>query len=630
MVPRYDVEGEERMIVRVQRNICWSKSVVSMAVLASLAVAARADITYQVEAHPDTGVLHVTMTLPHTDKGSKLQIPNWGPGGYRLNDNFTHVQNLVATDGNSHALKIDTVMETIDRKYNDGGNGDKVAHNRLCTWVVEPTKETIVQYDVPSRLADGSMHWGGPATYLYEVNRRLEHCVLDIKVPSGWPVYTGLNEVSPGSHQYTANTYDVLADNPVSTGDLTVDSYVSRGKTHWIVMRGAARANVDRAKLLKACKFVSDMETDFFGDSAPYDHYVWHFAVNGNADGAGGLEHLASTEITLAEGVGPRAVDVLAHEFFHLWNVKRIRSKPLGPFDYTKLPETGAIWWLEGVTDYYAYTLLHRYGWNDDASYFATLASNLQIVRNNKAHTLVGPNEASMRVAEDSNGRGNSNGYHISYYNLGWLAGACLDIELRAQTGNKHTLDDVEHALWQLCRNDKPGFEEDEIEKQYVRFGGPSMGPIYDRIVMKADGMQMEETLAKVGLHLVTKAQPYVDLGFTFGGGFGGAATGLRVRNATGPAEGKLEQGDSIIAVNGKDLPTNPRDMMAAMTAAERDATAGTPFKLTIERDGARQDVEITPVTSSRNVFTVERMPDATPDQKKLGDEWLATKKFKP
>ena len=102
-----------------------------MAVLASLVGAARADITYQVEAHPDTGVLHVTMTLPHTDKGSRLQIPNWGPGGYRLNDNFTHVQNLVATDGTSHALKIDTVMETIDRKYNDGVNVCTPA--RSCT-----------------------------------------------------------------------------------------------------------------------------------------------------------------------------------------------------------------------------------------------------------------------------------------------------------------------------------------------------------------------------------------------------------------------------------------------------------------------------------------------------------------
>jgi predicted metalloprotease with PDZ domain len=370
------------------------------------------------------------------------------------------------------------------------------------------------------------------------------------------------------------------------------------------------------------------METDFFGDEAPYDHYVWHFAVNDNEDGAGGLEHLASTEITLARGVGPRAVDVLAHEFFHLWNVKRIRSKVLGPFDYTKLPQTGAIWWLEGVTDYYAYTLLHRYGWTNDASYFDTIASNLTIVRRNSAYKEIGPNESSMRVDEDSSGRGNSNGYHISYYNLGWLAGMCLDIEMRSQTHGVHTLDDVEHALWSLCRDDKPGFEEDEIRNQFVKFGGRPMGLAYDRIVMWPAGMRFEETLAKAGLQLVTKPESFVELGFTYGGGFG--ANGLRVQSVTHSGI-QLEVGDTITGINGSDFGDETgRAAMISATASLRSAVAGKPIKLTISRKGTTKTVEITPAASSRKSYAVQRMENPTPEQKQLGDAWLAKIAFKP
>ena len=590
-----------------------------------------ADVKYTVDVHPDTKVLHVTMHLSGVSHGSKFQIPNWGPGGYVLRDTFKNVKNLTATDGKGHPLTIDVKIDVLHKKYQDG-LASKVVDNSVCTWIVAPAKETNIAYDIPlgaREFADGAINWSGPSTYLYETSHRLEKCVLTINVPSGWPVYLGLNETKPGSNVYTAKTYDVLADNPVSTGDLTVDKYESRGKPHWIVMRGAAKSKVDREKLMAACKFVSDIETDFFGDSAPYDKYVWHFAVNDSADGAGGLEHLSSTQISLASGVGPRAKSVLAHEFFHLWNVKRIRSKPLGPFDYTKLPQTGAIWWLEGVTDYYAYTLPYRYGGIDDKSYFAAIASNLQAVRNNPSYKLVGPNESSLRVDESNGGRGNSNGYLISYYNLGWLAGMVLDIEMRAHTGGKHTLDDVEHALWELCRNDKPGFEEDEIRKQLVRFGGEDMGAVYDRVVMKADGMAIEDTLAKAGLAVAVKPDPYVDLGFSFGG-FPGAGT-LSVTAVRSSAEGKLQVGDQILSVNGNPLENGGRGGLAAdMTRQTKDASAGTTIKLSIKRGDETLDVQVTPVSATRDIYGVERAANPTPAQKKLGDAWLATKKFKP
>ncbi|MDR3689054.1 MAG: hypothetical protein P4L46_06715 [Fimbriimonas sp.] len=591
---------------------------------------ARADVKYTVDVRPDTKVLHVMIRLEGTNHGSRFQIPNWGPGGYVLRDSFKNVKNLIAKDAHGHALAIETKMETLHKKYQEGQSA-KIADNDVCTWIVAPAKETILEYDIPlgaRELSDGSVHWSGPSTYLYEINHRRDKCLLAIDVPANWPVCVGLTETKPGSNAYVAKTYDVLADNPVSTGNLLVDHYECRGKMHWIVLRGAAKAKVDRNKLIQACRFVSECETDFFGDSAPYDKYVWHFAVNDTPDGAGGLEHLSSTEISLAAGVGPRAKSVLAHEFFHLWNVKRIRSRVLGPFDYTKLPETGALWWLEGVTDYYAYTLPHRYDGIDDKAYFAAIAANLQAVRNNPDYKMVGPFESSMRVDESNHGRGNSNGYLISYYNLGWLAGMVLDIELRSHTNGKHSLDDVEHALWDLCKNDKPGFDEGEIRKQLVRFGGLDMGNVYDRVVMKADGMAIEDTLSKVGLELTTTPGPYVDLGFNFGG-FPGSSV-LNVVAVRSSVEGKLQVGDQIVAVDGEALVNADRGLAAEMARRTRGIAAGKALKLTIKRAGESIDVDVTPVSATRDIFSVDWAKNPTPSEKRLGAEWLASKKYRP
>ena len=321
-----------------------------------------------------------------------------------------------------------------------------------------------------------------------------------------------MNPVGGNQALYKVATYDVLADNPVTWGDYTLDTYKSYGKTHYIAYRGIPKKDVDRAYVMKACKFISDMEGDFFGGGVPYDRYVWHFSVNDAPDGAGGLEHLSSTQISLASGVGPGAVSVLSHEFFHLWNVKRIRSKILGPFDYTTQPQTGALWWLEGVTDYYAHTLLGRYGWygknerspDPISKLYADAVQNLTAVRARQARLDVSPYESSYRVRDAANGRGNSQGYQVSYYDTGWLCGLVLDIEMLDQTSGKHSLDDVELALWEQCKDDNPGFEERDIRRHLVAFGGYSLGTFYDDVIMKPGELPVEKQLAKIGKELLT------------------------------------------------------------------------------------------------------------------------------
>lgn len=444
-----------------------------------------AEVKYTVLPLPEQNRLKVQVDFESKAGALEVQMPNWAPGAYILSMPGRNVQDFVWKVGASEVTS------------------EKVGEN---TWKANLAQAGTsgITYTVPCQLSSGAMHFSGPPTYVYVVGRKEESCRLTLNVPEGWKIAVGLD----GSGKvYTAPDYDVLADNPVTLGDFVELSYSSLGKPHTIAMRGAPREQIDKDKIVKVCKHISEAQADFFG-GLPYSKYVWHFNVTPGQDGGGGLEHLSSTQITLAQGIGPRSVRVLSHEFFHLWNVKRIRSKVLGPFDYTALPKTGALYFLEGTTDYYASLLLTRYGWFDDKVFYGDLISNTSAVRGNAARLEVSPYESSMRVGEASNGRGNSNGWRISYYNLGWLVGLVLDIELRARTNGRRSLDDVTRALWDLCKNDKPGFEEDEIRKQCIRFGGQAMGEFFDRVVMRPGELPLEEQLAKVGLKLLENKEP--------------------------------------------------------------------------------------------------------------------------
>ncbi len=561
--------------------------------------AAAAQIDYKITPDTDKKVLKVEMDFRSKSDSTQIQIPNWAPGAYVLGEQYKNVADLAATTG---------------------GKPIQVAADKNTWTLSAPSGSLIhVSYSVPLQFADQTAHWSGPATYLYVVDRKNEPCTLKLALPEGWKVATGLDESKGGT--FVAPTYDVLADCPVTAGDFILDSYTVKGKPHIIAMRNPPKSKVDRAYLIKACKFVSEAEADFFG-GVPYNHYVWHFSVNDAADGAGGLEHLNSTQISLASGVGPRAVSVLAHEFFHLWNVKRTRSKVLGPFDYTVLPKTGALWWLEGVTDYYANLLLTRYGWWQPDSLYGYFVRELRNVRQNPARLEISPYQASYRVGEANNGRGNSNGYLISYYDLGSLCGLCLDIEIRFQSGGKNSLDDVTRALFAMCKDNQPGFEEDEIRKQCVKFGGPELGPFFDKVVMNPGELPIEAQLEKVGLKLEDAQEDFVDLGFTLQANTQEKAGGvLQVHGETAKV---LNNGDFVTKIGEVSLELDSRQALAAaIQKAIAAAKPGQAIEMTVRRDGKPMQITITPIAAKRPIQKVVDIANASPAQLKLRQEWL-------
>ncbi len=571
--------------------------------LASLALGARADVAYTVKPDPATGRLKVTMTIPVRSSTTKLQMPRWAPGSYRLVDNFARVQDFEARDA--------AAMPATFSKPDDH------------TWAVETAggKTVTVSYTMPSGAPGTVFHYSGPSTYKYVVGRMQEKCNLALDMSEGWISACGLDEAKGKPNAYVAPDYDVLADNPVTLGVFTLDTHMVAGKRHQIAYRGQMAGEIGREYVRKVCEAIEKAQCDFFGD-APYNKYVWHFTINPGADGGGGLEHLSSTQISMAVGVGPGVVRVCWHEFFHLWNVKRIRSKPLGPFDYQNLPKTGALWWLEGVTDYYASLLETRYGWSGEDALYRSIASNVGGVRANAGRLEISPYDSSFRVGEAANGRGNSNGLRVSYYNTGWVLGMLLDIEVREKSGGKRSLDDVMRALYAMTKDGKPGFEEDEIRKQLVRFGGPSLGEYYDKIVMQPGELPVEEQLAKAGLKIGMKSIEGVDPGFDWN--VASSKEGVRVTRKRGEGQTPLEVGDVLVEFGGTSLlGENITTIRHAMAAALRRARAGVPIDIKYIRGEAAATATVVPTATKRDALSVEVIDPADAAKKAFRDAWV-------
>jgi hypothetical protein len=192
-----------------------------------------------------------------------------------------------------------------------------------------------------------------------------------------------------------------------------------------------------------------------------------------------------------------------AHEFFHLWNVKRLRPVGLGPFDYIHPPRIRHLWFCEGVTDYYAGLTLRRAGLVSEATYLEELAATIRQLQSSPAARRISAEEASWRVWEE---KGSSGYGGLSYYLKGYLIGLCLDLKLRGLTNNRCSLDDVMRDLLARYGLPKPGFLEDGIRDALLRAAGPEMGPFYDKLCRTTQEMPFEECLGYAGLRLIRVA----------------------------------------------------------------------------------------------------------------------------
>ncbi len=582
-------------------------------ILCAAVASAQNVIAYHVDPQPADKTFKIRLDIPRVRELTvRVQIPVWSPGAYMTGNYATNIADLSAEDAKHQKLRV--------------------THPDQNTWEVAANgaKFVSVHYTVKGadlEEASGAprrAHISGPRTYLYVVGRKAEPAVLTLTTPSGakvWNFATSLDPVGPekGSvRSYSAPTYDVLADAPVEMGDFAEEKFVAGGKPHSAVLYGQYE-KVDRQKLVDYCKRVAETETAFFGD-APYHRYIFEFRTTSTGTGgAGGLEHLGSTEIGTVGLVDDRVRSVIAHEYFHLWNVKRIRPYVLGPFDYVDPPRTRNLWWSEGVTSYYGDLLSRRGGLNTEVEYLKHLGDTIGQLQDNPARLKVTADESSLHVFDANNSQGYGG---LSYYTKGELVGLCLDLKIRQVTGNQRCLDDVMRALYaQVRRGDGPGFGEDDIKNTVNRISRHDLSDYYDMVARSTEELPFAECLNYVGLTLVKSETPTIvpDSGMTVRPDreFQSLVVSEVIPDGAA-AQAGLKVGDRIASVNGQ---TDMRGIGQTL----RGGPPGKKSTLTVMRGGEKIDMQFTMGSRNRYPYLITVNPSATKEQVQMRQQWLGT-----
>jgi predicted metalloprotease with PDZ domain len=424
-----------------------------------------------IPVRPEAHLYRVTCTVEDPDpSGQRFALPAWVPGSYMIRDFARHVVSIrAASRGRAVAI------EKLDKHT---WRADTVAGPLAVSCEVYAWDLSVRGAHLDTRHA----FFDGACVFPRVLGQEAAPCELEIVRPTGaryrnWRVATAMPRKSAkpyGFGAYAASDYDELIDHPVEMGEFTLASFRARGVPHDIVITG--RHAADTRRLQRDLKRLCEHHMRFFGGPAPMKRYV--FLVTAVGEGYGGLEHRASTAVLCSREDLPREgelevseryrtfLGLVSHEYFHTWNVKRIKPAAFVPYDLDRENYTTLLWAFEGITSYYDDLALVRCGLIGKKDYLELLARSIT------TH-LRTPGRARQSLAESSfdawikyyRQDENSPNAIVSYYVKGSLVALCLDLLVRDKTRGRKSLDDLMRALWQRHGLTGAGVEEDGIER---------------------------------------------------------------------------------------------------------------------------------------------------------------------
>lgn len=454
-----------------------------------------AAVAYKIRIKDLAGqTVEVEATLPVSKAEETLYIPVWTPGYYVKEDYKRNVIRIQAHDERGRAL---AVSDAGANRWSVTTNG---ASRIVVRYGLSATERSVSRNEVTPTYAV----LNGSATYI--TVKGGEHLAQEValELPEHWVSATGLRAIgSADKPRFAAGSYEELVDSPIMAGDLEILEFTSKGTPHQIAYNRGAVA-VDKARVLSDLKTMADETRQFWGEK-PWRNYAFLIAFRTKT--GGGLEHTHSTFVNVnperfATEPGYDAfVSLLAHEYQHAFNVKRLRPVELGPFDYETTPTVSTLWISEGLTSYYSNLMLRRGGLIDADRYLGVLSRQITALQASPGRLKQSLEQSSLGVWSNSNSGVGASEATVSYYIKGEVAGFLLDAHIRKSSGGKASLDDVMRKAYESYSG-KAGFRPDEFTAVAESVSGHSLTDWFSRVVGSPGEVDYAEALDWYGLDL--------------------------------------------------------------------------------------------------------------------------------
>lgn len=497
-------------------------------------------LNYKVKLDPHAHLFEVEVRALADAGGRTWVLPVWTPGSYVLREYAGFVTEVRAEAG-GHSVPVRKRDKTT---WEIADCGEEAVTLRYRVYAHELSVRT-------SFLDDRHGYINGASLFLYpEAGEHLGGSI-QFELPPGWGAHAALPAAGPGALSF--HDIDELIDSPIELGQPRTETAVIDGVPHEMVLCG--RGPLDLTHMARDLPPLVEAARRVFDRPLPYDRYV--FLIHQTGRGGGGLEHRASTSLQFPRFAGDpqearrRFLGLVAHEYFHLWNVKRIHPVAFGPFDYQHEVYSKDLWLMEGGTDYYAVALLGRAGLVPARDLLDTLASRLHHSESRPGNQVQSLEDASFDAwIKHYRPHAGSLNSTVSYYEKGSLACWLLDLELRRLTHGRASLDHVLRTLWDRYPD---GYPEGAPRGVVEEFGGREAADFLEHLVARAEPLNLSP-LRAVGLRFVLDGEGTVpDTGLETSGE--NAPAEVRTVRHESPGErAGIAPGDRLLALDGLEL----------------------------------------------------------------------------
>jgi predicted metalloprotease with PDZ domain len=598
--------------------------------------AAPVDIAFTIAmSRPHTHLFEVDVRIKHSANApaqESLIMPVWTPGSYLVREFERNVQDFVARDAAGQPLKWDKVNKDTWRIETNGASEWRASYRVYANELSVRTSE----------LNSSHAFWNNANLLMYLDGYLKSPATVQVLAPDVWKVATGL-PVAPGpKNTFRAENFDVLYDSPFEVSDFKTISFLVKGVKHRIVIDG--EGNYDPERMRNDVQKIVETEVGIMGGEIPYADYT--FILHLRSNGGGGLEHLNSTALGYprfgfradrgdrATSSSPNAqtterayggfLSLVAHEFFHLWNVKRIRPDALGPFDYTQENYTKMLWVAEGITDYYADLALRRANLISERDFLLATARSFQSLQNTPGRLVQSAEESSfdswIKFYRPDENTVNS---QVSYYDKGAILGLLLDLEIRKRSNGEKSLDDVMRYLLNEYYQKGRNYGPQDFQKTCELMAGSSLEDFFAKYVRGKEELDYNAALNAAGLKLETtnvgEGGKPVERMF-FGADTAWEDNRLIVKKvyAGSPAYDQgLNTGDQIVALN------NMRVTKEFFDARMAEKKPGDLINLTIFRFDDLSTLLIKLGGRTEGTYRIVPLTTQTDAQNKIYKSWL-------